>query len=281
MTISPEIRARLRDAAGFVFDMDGTIALGDAASGGHKALAHAVELLAALKTAGRPFVVFTNGTAKPPAAYAASLRRAGFDLEDRQMLTPSSAAAAWLAKRGTGKVRVLGNDGCAAPLVDAGLDVVGASEEADGVEAVYTGWFREFTFPDLEAGCHSLWHGARLLTASHVPFFATANGRAIGSSYAINTMLTAMTGKRARVLGKPSRVALDAALGVMGLPRKAASQIVVVGDDPALEMRMANNAGALAVGMATGLLRDPAGLPPRDQPAVLLQSLEPILGALG
>ena len=94
-------------------------------------------------------------------------------------------------------------------------------------------------------------------------------------------MLTAMTGKRARVLGKPSRVALDAALGVMGLPRKAASQIVVVGDDPALEMRMANNAGALAVGMATGLLRDPAGLPPRDQPAVLLQSLEPMLGALG
>lgn len=281
MTISPEIRARLRDASGFVFDMDGTIALGDAASGGHKALPHAVELLAALKAGGRPFVVFTNGTAKPPAAYAASLRRAGFDLEDRQMLTPSSAAAAWLAKRGTGKVRVLGNDGCAAPLVDAGLDVVGASEEADGVEAVYTGWFREFTFPDLEAGCHSLWHGARLLTASHVPFFATANGRAIGSSYAINTMLTAMTGKRARVLGKPSRVALDAALGVMGLPRKAASQIVVVGDDPALEMRMANNAGALAVGMATGLLRDPAGLPPRDQPAVLLQSLEPMLEALG
>lgn len=281
MSLPPEIRARLRDAAGFVFDMDGTIALGDAASGGHKALPRAVELLAALKASGRPFVVFTNGTAKPPAVYAASLRRAGFDLEDRQMLTPSSAAAAWLARRGTGKVRVLGNDGCAAPLVDAGLEVVGASEEADGVEAVYTGWFREFTFPDLEAGCHSLWHGARLLTASHVPFFATENGRAIGSSYAINTMLTAMTGKRARILGKPSRVALDTALGVMGLPRRAAGELVVVGDDPALEMRMANSAGALAVGMSTGLLRDTSGLPPRDRPAVLLHSLEPMLEALG
>lgn len=281
MTLSPDIRARLRDAAGFVFDMDGTIALGDAASGGHKALPQAVELLAALKASGRPFVVFTNGTAKPPAAYAASLRNAGFDLRDDQMLTPSSAAANWLVRRGTGKVRVLGNAGCAAPLVEAGLDVVGASEEADGVEAVYTGWFREFTFPDLEAGCHSLWHGARLLTASHVPFFATEIGRAIGSSYAINTMLTAMTGKRARVLGKPSRVALDAALAVMGLPRKAAGQVVVVGDDPALEMRMANNADALAVGMATGLLRDPSGLAERDRPAVLLQSLAPMLEALG
>jgi ribonucleotide monophosphatase NagD (HAD superfamily) len=39
----------------------------------------------------------------------------------------------------------------------------------------------------------------------------------------------------------------------MGLPRSAAKHMVVVGDDPALEMRMAN-AGALSVGMATGIM---------------------------
>lgn len=281
MILDTEITARLRDAAGFVFDMDGTIALGDAASGGHKALPHAVALLEQLRAIGRPYVVFTNGTAKPPAAYAASLRAAGFPVEDDQMLTPSSSAASWLARQGTGRVRVLGNAGCAQPLIDAGLDVVGSGDEADGVEAVYTGWFREFTFPDLEAACASLWQGARLLTASHVPFFATANGRAIGSSYAINTMLTAMTGKRARVLGKPSRIALDCALAAMGLPKNAAKQLVVVGDDPALEMRMANGAGALSIGMTTGMMKDTSGLAERDRPAVLLDSLEPMLAALG
>ncbi|MFY8195936.1 MAG: haloacid dehalogenase, partial [Novosphingobium sp.] len=71
--------------------------------------------------------------------------------------------------------------------------MVGPSEEAEGVQAVYTGWFREFDFNALEAACHSLWNGARLVTASNVPFFATENGRAIGASFPINAMLTAMT----------------------------------------------------------------------------------------
>lgn len=278
--IGPDHAARLRDAAGFIFDMDGTIALGDALSGGHNALPHAIAVLEALKARGVPYVVFTNGTAKPPAAYAASLRAAGFAVEDAQMLTPSSSAADWALRSGLGKVRVLGNAGCAAPLRDAGLDVVGPSEAAEGVEAVYTGWFREFDFAALEAGCHSLWHGARLLTASHVPFFATATGRAIGSSYAINAMLTAMTGKRARILGKPSRVAIDTALRVMGLPRSAARNLVVVGDDPALEMRMANAVGALSVGLRTGIMKGDPDLPERDRPAVLLDGLAPLRDVL-
>lgn len=278
--IGPDHAARLRNAAGFIFDMDGTIALGDALSGGHNALPHAIAVLEALKARGVPYVVFTNGTAKPPAAYAASLRAAGFAVEDAQMLTPSSSAADWALRSGLGKVRVLGNAGCAAPLRDTGLDVVGPSEAAEGVEAVYTGWFREFDFAALEAGCHSLWHGARLLTASHVPFFATATGRAIGSSYAINAMLTAMTGKRARILGKPSRVAIDTALRVMGLPRSAARNLVVVGDDPALEMRMANAVGALSVGLRTGIMKGDPDLPERDRPAVLLDGLAPLRDVL-
>jgi hypothetical protein len=168
--------------------------------------------------ARHPLRGFTNGTAKAPADYAASLRAAGFPVSDAQMLTPSASAAAWFVAQGMRRVRVLGNAGCAAPLRAAGLEVIDPAAPAQDVEAVYTGWFREFDFAALEAACDSLWHGARLFTASNVPFFATATGRAIGSSFAINAMLTAMTGKRARILGKPSRVAFDVARQIMGLP---------------------------------------------------------------
>lgn len=280
MTLSADFKARLRDAAGFIFDMDGTIALGDSKSGGHRALPHAIDVLSALKDIGKPFVVFTNGTAKPPVAYARSLRNAGFPVDDDQMLTPSSSAAVWLSRSGVEKVRVLGNAGCAAPLADAGLHVVGPSEEADGVQAVYTGWFREFDFAALEAGCHSLWHGARLFTASNVPFFATENGRAIGASYPINAMLTAMTRKRPRILGKPSRVAFETALAIMGMPRSATRDVVVVGDDPALEMRMANAVGAQSIGLATGIMGSDVTLQEKDRPSVLLNDLKPLLDAL-
>jgi len=280
--MTPEIAERLRAARGFIFDMDGTIALGDAASGGHKALPGAVDLLAAIKARGIPLRVFTNGTAKPPAAYAASLRNAGFDLEDIEMMTPSSSAAAWFVTQGITRVRVLGTDGVSAPLRAAGITCVGASEPATEIEAVYTGWFREFTFPDLEAACGDVWGGARLTTASHVPFFATATGRGIGSSFAINKMIAAMTGKRAKVLGKPSRVAFDAACANMGLPRGAAGHIVVVGDDPLLEMRMARDAGALAIGITTGLMtRETLSLlKPNAQPHILIDALADLSGAL-
>ncbi len=279
--MSPEVIARIASASGFIFDMDGTIALGDAASGGHKALPHAIDLLGAIRSRGTPFRVFTNGTAKPPAAYAASLRAAGFDLLDHEMMTPSSAAALWFEKQGIGRVRVLGNAGVGAPLHDLGIAVIGPSEPGR-VDAVYTGWFREFTFPDLEAACQSVWDGAILTTASHVPFFATATGRGIGSSFAINKMITALTGKRAKVLGKPSRTAFMAAAASMRLNGAAAKRIVVVGDDPALEMQMANGAGATGIAMTTGLLRasDLATLPRNQQPAALLDTLAPLIGAL-
>lgn len=267
---------RLRAAEGFIFDMDGTLVLGDAASGGHKPLPGAVDLLAALRSRGVPFRVFTNGTAKPPATYAAGLRKVGFDLRDEEMMTPSTSAAQWFLKQGIGKVRVLGLDGVAQPLVAAGIEAIGPTAEAEHVEAVYTGWFKEFTFPALEAACQDLWAGARLTTASNVPFFATATGRAIGSSFAINAMLKAMTGKPARVLGKPSVDAFRVAMQAMGLPRAAAAKMVVVGDDPALEMRMAVSAGAFGVGMTTGLMKrgNVRSLAAAEKPHALLETLE-------
>ncbi len=280
--MTPEIAERIKNASGFIFDMDGTIALGDAASGGHKALPFATETLAAIRARGTPFRVFTNGTAKPPAAYAASLRSAGFDVRDEEMMTPSSSAAIWFVKQGITRVRVLGNDGVGAPLKDAGISVIGPSEKANGVEAVYTGWFREFTFPDLEAACESVWDGAILTTASHVPFFATATGRAIGASFAVNTMITSLTGKRAKVLGKPSRIAFNAAARAMGLGSAESRGIVVVGDDPGLEMRMANGAGAVSIGMTTGLMKrdNVYAFSVAETPMALLDSLEPVLNAL-
>jgi 4-nitrophenyl phosphatase len=280
--MSFDLKAAAKQARGFIFDMDGTIALGDAASGGHKALPFALETISAVKAAGIPLRVFTNGTAKPPAAYAASLRAAGFDVADHEMMTPSTSAALWLKRKGLNRVRVLGNAECAAPLTELGLEVIGPSEPATDVDAVFTGWHREFAFPDLEAACADIWAGAKLVTASNVPFFATANGRAIGASFPINAMIRSLTAKRPLTLGKPSRIAFVEAARAMGLKPKDHSRVIIVGDDPALEMRMASNVGAVSIGLTTGMLsRDMLpNLVVAERPDVLLDSLAPLLAAL-
>jgi HAD superfamily hydrolase (TIGR01450 family) len=273
--IAAGLRERICTARAFVIDMDGTLALGDARSGGHKELPGAIDFLAALRSRAMPFRIFTNGTAKPPAAYAKSLRQAGFDVSDHELMTPSTAAAHWFLRRKITKVRVLGSSGVALPLQEAGIEVVGSAQKAEGIQAVFTGWFPDFTFRDLEAACGDVWRGALLTTASNVPFFASTEGRTIGVSFAINSMIRSLTSRRPLVLGKPSSTSFHVALAQMGLPRSAAARVVVLGDDPALEMRMARNSGAIALGMATGLMKPATvqSLPPKDRPDHLFDDL--------
>ncbi len=277
--LSVTLADRLAHARAVVLDMDGTLVLGDSSSAGHSPLPGSVELLSRLRAKGIPFRIFTNGTAKTPEVYAQGLRKVGFDVQDDELMTPSSAAAVWFARRGIRRIRVLGLDGVQGPLRRAGLEVVGPSEAAVGIEAVYTGWFREFTFPDLEAACRDVWAGAVFTTASNVPFFAARGGRAIGASFAINAMIHALTGKSVEVLGKPARAAIECALELMGLTESALSQTVVIGDDPALEMRMARSVGAMAVSVTTGLNDREAfdKLRGAERPDAVLSGLAPLL----
>ncbi|WP_404711359.1 HAD-IIA family hydrolase [Sphingomonas sp. MMS24-J13] len=277
-----DLKARLAATRGVILDMDGTLVLGDHASGGHVALPGAIDLIAHIRAKGIPFRIFTNGSAKSPRTYAASLRRAGFELADEEFMTPTTVAASWFLQKGIKRVRVLGDPGVEVPLQEAGLETIAGDDPTGDVEAVYSAWFRSFTFPALELACRDIWAGAILATASHVPFFAAAGGRAIGSSFAINAMLKAMTGKKATIVGKPSLVAFQQSLRLMGLKKADAPHVIVVGDDSALESRMANAASAISVGVATGLnpLDFWHALPPRDRPLLALEKAAELIPML-
>jgi 4-nitrophenyl phosphatase len=291
----PEVLERLRGARGFIFDMDGTLALGDRVNHGLAALPGAIDMLAWVRERGLPYVVFTNGTNRSPHHFAQVLRDAGLDVPDRQMMTPASSAVVMFTKRGYKRVMVLGTDGLTVPLREAGIEVVPPvetvlprtglpnmahdirpSEEPAGVDAVFVGWFREFTMSHLEAACHAVWSGAELYSASETPFFAVAGGRALGTSRAISAMIRSVTGCRLTVTGKPSLDALRAAAARLGVPAK---HIAVVGDDPLLEVPMAHRGGALAIAVQTGLAGPDAydHLPPDKRPHLHLRGIGELL----
>ena len=128
--ISDEALRRLRGARGFIFDMDGTLALGDRVNHGLAPLPGAVELLGWARAQGLPYVVFTNGSNRSPADFAAVLRDAGLDVPDDQMMTPASSAVVMFTRRGYKRVTVLGGDGLTGPLRAAGIEVVPPVEAA-------------------------------------------------------------------------------------------------------------------------------------------------------
>jgi 4-nitrophenyl phosphatase len=270
-------RERLRTARGFVFDLDGTLVLGDRYNRGLAPLPGALEITRWARRQQRPFVVFTNGTTKTPQELARTLRGIGFDLPDDAVMTPASSAVAVLTRRGHRRVLALGGDGLAGPLRDAGLEVVPA---ADGgkprADAVLAGWYPEFTMASLEAACHAVWDGAEAYTASQSMFFATAQGRAIGTSRAISAMLRSLTGCRVRLVGKPSLDALRAAARRLGL---RPAELAVVGDDPELEVPMAHRGHALAIAVTSGLGAADSfdRLPPARRPHLQVRGVDELL----
>jgi 4-nitrophenyl phosphatase len=274
----PEAIQRLAAVRGFVFDMDGTLVLGDRLGHGLRPLPGAVEITQRLQRRGLPFVVLTNGTTRAPAQYAAVMRSAGFGLADEAMLTPASSAARVLVRSGHRTVMVLGGDGLAAPLRDAGVEVVPPAARVRA-DAVLAGWFPEFTMPALEAACGAVSDGAALYSCSQTPFFAVAGGRALGTSRAISAMITSLTGRRPRVVGKPSLDALRAAAARLGVP---AARLAVVGDDPELEVPMAHRGRALAIAVGTGLGGPAAydGRPASRRPHVAVRGVDELLAML-
>jgi 4-nitrophenyl phosphatase len=244
------------------------------------------------RSRGVPYLVFTNGTNRTPAHFARVLRDEGLDVPDELMMTPASSAVVMFAKRGFTRVMVLGVAGLIEPLREAGIEVVlpamgvpaaGAVSEGGAgprptadVDAVFVGWFREFTMDHLEAACHAVWAGAELYSASETPFFASAGGRALGTSRAISAMIRSITGCPLTITGKPSLDALRAAATRLGVPGR---HLVVVGDDPLLEVPMAHRGRALAVAVDTGLGRPDAydHLPPRRRPHLHLRGVDELL----
>jgi 4-nitrophenyl phosphatase len=276
MTTPDEVRDRLRHARGFIFDMDGTLVLGDRVNHGLRPLPGAVAMLEWVRDRERPYVVFTNGTNRAPAHFARVLREAGLPVPDDRMMTPVSSAVVMFTKRGYQRVMVLGGDGMALPLREAGFEVVPPVAGAGPADAVFVGWFPEFTMPALQAACEAVWGGAVLFSASETPFFASANGRALGTSRAISAMIRSLTGCGLRITGKPSLDALRAAAARLGVPAK---DVAVVGDDPLLEVPMAHRGRAFAIAVGTGLGGADAydHLPAARQPHLHLNGVDELL----
>ena len=116
---------KLAEVRGFVFDIDGTLALADKRLSGYQPLPGACELLALLRKRGIPHVGFTNGSTKTPQKLSEALSAIGIELDERHTMTPVSVAVDLFQRRRYKRLLVLGGDGVWKPLADAGFDVVG------------------------------------------------------------------------------------------------------------------------------------------------------------
>lgn len=274
---------RVRQARGFVFDLDGTMILGNKNNEGMEVIDGAPELVELLSERGIPFVVLTNGTVRPPEAYEGKLNAAGLPFKAAQIMTPSVVAAEHFKASGMQRILVLGVEGVWKPLRDIGLEVIlpeeGPVDPELKIDAVFVGWYKQFLLDSIEAAVRAVWGGAELYAASLVPFFATRGGKALGSSRIVSAGIESVTDAKAIPIGKPSPIAFDRAAARLGV---AKTDVAVVGDDPHLEPLMAIEGGGIGVGVMSGVAGEEAfrNLPPEITPHLTVSGARELLEIL-
>lgn len=233
-----------RRFAGYAFDLDGTVYLGDAL------LPEAAETIEDIRDHGGRVVFVTNKPLESAAEYAAKLSELGVPAGAEDIVTSLDSVLLYLGERHPG-ARLLA---VAEPLVEATLEEAGWTVVSDPAEAevVVVSFDRGFDYAKLETAYRAVRrHGAAIVATNPDPFCPTPDG-GLPDCAAMLAAIEACTGARAEaVLGKPSESMGRALLERLGTPPEDAALVGDrLGTDVAMGLRV-GMAGVLVLSGAT------------------------------
>ena len=252
---------------GLLLDIDGVLAVS------WEALPGAVDALRRLREDGLPLRMITNTTTKTRADLASTLRDAGFDVGDEEIVSAVVATAAYLRDAHPGaKVFVLSDGDATEDL--AGVELV-AVDDADVV--VIGGACDEFTYGTMNRIFRRLMDGASLVGMHRNLFWKTSEGWELdGGAYIAGLEEAANT--KATICGKPEKAYFDAALAMLGVD---ADRAAMVGDDIVNDILGAQAAGLTGILVRTGKYREGDEDRPDGRPDHVLGSFADVPEFLG
>jgi HAD superfamily hydrolase (TIGR01450 family) len=256
---------------GYVFDLDGTVYLGD------ELLPGAGRLLARLRELGRRVVFLSNNPTRDPEMYAEKLRRLGIEAAPSEIVNTVVTMTRWLLRHHPeATVFPVAEEPLRRALAGAGIRLSERPEEIDVVIASYD---RTFDYRKLQIAFDAIWYHkrARLVTTNPDRYCPLPGGRGEPDAAAIVAAIEACTGATCEVnVGKPGRVMLETVLELLGLE---ARDCVMTGDRLSTDIRMALDAGMPSAVVLTGETTAEmlAAEPARDRPAYVLDRIDRLL----
>jgi NagD protein len=238
---------------GVIFDLDGTLYLGD------RALPGAVETLAELRQRGKRIVFVSNKPLEDRRAYAEKLNRLGIEAAVEQVITSAYVLGNYLRRSAPDLCYyVIGEANLRQELRSFGLTVAEDFPDQDafqvidpaGVQAVVVAFDRTLDYRKLNIAYQALMRGARFF-ATNIDKAGPMPGGAIPDAGATLAALEAITGRRLELsAGKPSPLILQAACAALDLPPE---QCMMVGDRLETDIRMGKEAGMITALPLTGV----------------------------
>lgn len=251
---------------GWLFDLDGTVYLGEALIPG------AAEALAALRADGRRVAFLSNKPLQTRDDYAANLRRLGVSATADEVINSSLVLARHLRALDPGApVFVIGEPPLLAELTAHGFEV----RDDERVRWVVIAFDRTFTYAKLNTALQAVLGGARLI-ATNPDRTCPVEGGQIPDCAGMIAAVEAVTDRKVEtIVGKPSPIILEVALAALGC---SPAESVMVGDRIETDMVMGKRQGLATILVLSGVTRpgDPriAALAPDH----VLRSIEELIG---
>ncbi|WP_022867588.1 HAD-IIA family hydrolase [Schaalia vaccimaxillae] len=266
LTAWPE---RLYDA--YVFDMDGTIYLGD------QFLPGAKRLVEELRRRSIPVRFLSNNPTKDPQQYVEKLERIGLPTPIDEIANTVVTMTRWLVDNHPGKVVYpIAEEPLIRAFREAGIPM---SEDPEQIDIVVASYDRTFEYRKLQIAFDAIWFHKRAILVATNPdrFCPFPGGRGEPDCAAIIAAIEACTGTTCQfVVGKPNPAMAEAALGDLDVDPRAC---VMVGDRLLTDIGMATNTGMFSAMPLTGesTLEEALALPESERPTHVLDRVDRLI----
>ena len=226
----------------YLFDMDGTLYLGD------RLYAFTKELLSEIRRTGGKYLFMTNNSSKSVADYVKKLEKLGISATREDFITSSQATAYYLKLHHPDKkLYVCGTRSLIAELESEGFQT---TTDIDETECVVMGFDTELTF-------QKLWDVSKiLLTKKNMPYIATNPDLVCPTEFgsvpdcgSVCIGIKNATGREPVVIGKPSALMPQLAMAQWGYTKE---ETTVIGDRIYTDVKSGLNAGTNTILVLSG-----------------------------
>ena len=261
---------RLKDIKLYLFDMDGTLYLGN------RLYPFTKELLATLRRAGKEYRFVTNNSSKSVEDYIKKLENMGIMAGYEDFVTSSQATAYYLLRHHKNqRLFVCGTQSLKKELSQSGFVI---TEDPDEVDCIVMGFDTELTFKKLEDVSRLL------LTRPDLPYIATNPDYVCPTEFgsvpdcgSVCDMIYNATKKRPVVIGKPSPLMPELAMQQHGYAKE---ETAVVGDRVYTDIKSGLNAGITGILVMSGETTYDILERSTDKPHLVLENVGQILNIL-
>ena len=225
----------------FLFDLDGTLYLGD------QLYPFTIDLLRRIRQTGGRSLYMTNNSSKSVEDYIRKLRKLGIPAAREDFITSAQATCWYLQQNHPGStLYVCGTESLKQELRDSGFPV---TEEAEEAQCIVMGFDTELTFRKLR---DVSW----LLSTRDIPYIATNPDYVCPTEFgsvpdcgSVCDMIYNATKKRPLVIGKPEPLMPRLAMERLGI---SPSETCCIGDRIYTDIRSGLNAGITTVLVLSG-----------------------------